>query len=53
MSPIRLFDAELLSAARPIDVRVRDEFLKSVANALKGCSVRRLYFHVGNLSATA
>jgi hypothetical protein len=38
--PLRLSDSELdaiLAAARPIDVRDRDAFLKSVADALKGC----------------
>jgi hypothetical protein len=40
MSPLRLSDAELdqlYAAARPLDVRVRDALLKSVADALKGC----------------
>jgi hypothetical protein len=42
MPPIRLSDDELaavMAAARPIDVRVREEFLQAVATALKGCEI--------------
>jgi len=40
MPPIRLSDSELdavMSAARPLAVERRDEFLQAVANALQGC----------------
>jgi hypothetical protein len=41
MPPIRLTDDELsavLAAARPLDVRMRDPFLRAVAHELQGCS---------------
>jgi hypothetical protein len=40
MSPIRLSDSELdavMRAARPLDVRVRDQFLQEVASELQRC----------------
>lgn len=39
--PLRLSDSELdavMSAARPLDIGVRDAFLQSVADALAGCA---------------
>lgn len=42
MPPIRLSDAELdavMSAARPLDVAVRDAFLRAVAHELAGHQV--------------
>jgi hypothetical protein len=42
MSPIKLSDAELdavMSAARPLDVAMRDQFLQEVAQSLAACPV--------------
>ena len=42
MKPIRLSDDELsavMAAARPLDVEMRDPFLRAVANALEGSKV--------------
>ena len=41
MPPVKLTDDELaavLAAARPLDVRMRDPFLRAVAHELQGCS---------------
>lgn len=67
MPPLRLTDSELaavMSAARPLDVAVRDAFLQEVATALAACpaigegvvyrvaaETQRRFFEPPNLSA--